>query len=137
LAAIPGVRSVAQQVGRAELGEDTWGVEYSEVEVDLGRLAAEDVERVQRAIKAKLEDFAGYSFEVLPFLSERIKETLSGSTGAFAVKVFNDDLDALDQASQAVTLALGKVPGAREVIPEPQTGAPELVIRVRPEQAAR
>jgi CzcA family heavy metal efflux pump len=137
LAAIPGVRSVAQQVGRAELGEDTWGVEYSEFEVDLGRLAATDVARAQRDIKVKLEDFAGYSFEVLPFLTERIKETLSGSTGALAVKVFNDDLDALDQASQAVAAALAKVPGAREIIPEPQTGAPELVIRVRPEKIAR
>jgi CzcA family heavy metal efflux pump len=137
LRAIPGVRSVAQQVGRAELGEDTWGVEYSEFEVDLERLAAEDVERVQRDIKAKLEDFAGYSFEVMPFLTERIKETLSGSTTSFAVKVFNDDLDALDQASQAVAAALAKVPGCAGVIPEPQTGAPELVVRVRPDKAAR
>jgi CzcA family heavy metal efflux pump len=137
LKAIPGVRSVAQQVGRAELGEDTWGVEYSELEVDLKRLAAEDAEQVERAIREKLQDVAGYSFEVLPFLTERIKETLSGSTAAVAVKVFNDDLDSLDQASQAVAAALAKVQGALEVRPEPQTGAPELVVRVRADKAAR
>src|SRR5262249_28586842 len=34
----PAIRSVAQQTGRAELGEDTWGVEYSELEVDLQQL---------------------------------------------------------------------------------------------------
>jgi CzcA family heavy metal efflux pump len=137
LKAIPGVRSVAQQAGRAELGEDTWGVEYNELEVDLERLAAEDAEKVERAIKAKLQDFAGFSFEVLPFLTERIKETLSGSSSAVAVKVFNDDLDALDQAAQSVAAALAKVPGAVAVRPEPQTGAPELVVRVRAEKAAR
>jgi CzcA family heavy metal efflux pump len=137
LAAIPGVRSVAQQAGRAELGEDTWGVEYSELEVDLELLAAEDAERVEREIKAKLQDFAGFSFEVLPFLTERIKETLTGSNAAMVVRVFNDDLDALDRATQIVVAALTKVPGAVEVRPEPQTGAPELVVRIRPEKAAR
>ncbi len=32
---IPAVTHVSQQAGRAELGEDTWGVEYSEVGVSL------------------------------------------------------------------------------------------------------
>src|SRR5205085_2559175 len=95
----PAVCSGAQQAGRAELGEDTWGVEYSELEVDLQRLAAEDAEQTERQLKGTLREFPGFSFEVLPFLSERIKETLSGTPAAVAVKVYGDDLAAVDEAS--------------------------------------
>jgi CzcA family heavy metal efflux pump len=133
----PAVLSVAQQAGRAELGEDTWGVEYSELEVDLERLGAADAGRVQRQVKERLADVPGFSFEVMPFLTERIKETLTGTAGTVAVKVHGDDLEAIDQAAQAVAQVLNSVPGHENVLIEPQTGHPELVVRIRPEDAAR
>jgi Cu/Ag efflux pump CusA len=133
----PAVLSVAQQTGRAELGEDTWGVEYTELEVDFRRLGAEESEQAQRHVKRVLENVPGFSFAVLPFLTERIKETLSGTAGAVAVKVYGDDLDAIDRAAQAIARALNAVPGHDNVLLEPQTGIPELVVRVRPDAAAR
>jgi CzcA family heavy metal efflux pump len=132
----PAVVSVGQQAGRAELGEDTWGVEYSELEVDLRR-QEDDPGRVQREIKQALRDVPGFSFEVMPFLTERIKETLSGTTGTVAVKVFGDDLKSIDQTADAVARILNSVPGHENVLIEPQTGTPELVIRIRPDDAAR
>jgi CzcA family heavy metal efflux pump len=137
LAGIKGVRSVNQQIGRAELGEDTWGVDYSELEVDLERLPADEAERVEREIRETLKDVPGFFFEVLPFLKERINETLSGSNAAIAVKIYNDDLDALDQAAETVTKALKQVKGNKDVRAEAQTGAPELVIRPRLEALGR
>jgi CzcA family heavy metal efflux pump len=134
---VEGVRSVLQQAGRAELGEDTWGVEYSELEVDLADLSAEDAVEVQRSLRQRLGDVPGYAFEVLPFLTERIKETLYGSTGAVVVNVFADDLETMDRAAEDVRAALAKVKGAAEVRVEPQTGAPELVVRLRRAEAAR
>src|SRR5204862_103514 len=131
LRAIPAVRTVSQAAGRAELGEDTWGVDYSELEVDLNQAGAEDIERVQRSIRDELKDFAGYTFEVLPFLTERIKETISGSTGSVAVKLYGEDLEALDRAAQDVARALASVPGNVNVHAEAQAGLPELVVRIR------
>lgn len=133
----PAVVSVAQQAGRAELGEDTTGVEYSEFEVDLKRLTAAEGAKVEEYLRNLATDFPGYSFEPMPFLTERIKETLSGSSGALAVKIFGDDLDKLDSAALTVAKVLGSVPGHINVRIEPQTGAPELVVRVRPDDAAR
>jgi Cu/Ag efflux pump CusA len=54
-----------------------------------------------------------------------------------AVKVYNDDLAALDAAAQAVAQALRQVPGARDVRAEAQTGAPEVQVRIREGEAAR
>jgi Cu/Ag efflux pump CusA len=128
------VRSVAHQAGRAELGEDTAGVEYSELEVDL---KPGDAEKAQRELREALRDVPGYTFQVMPFLTERIKETLTGTYGTIAVKVYGDDLAAIDSAAEAVARVLNDVPGHESVLIEPQTGAPELVIRVRPADAAR
>jgi CzcA family heavy metal efflux pump len=133
----PTVVSVAQEAGRAELGEDTEGVEYSELEVGLKRVAAEDAEQAQRNIKQTLESFPGFSFEVMPFLTERIKEVLSGTPAAVVVKVYGDDLQAVDQAAEQIARVLNSVPGSLNVRAEAQTGVPELVVRVRPADAAR
>ena len=134
----PAVLSVSQQAGRAELGEDTWGVEYSEIEVGLKDLGAEEFEAAEQSIKATLRDkFPGFSFQVFSFLSERIQETISGTIAPVAVKVFGDDLAEVDRAAHAIAGVLSTVAGSDNVRPEPQTGQPELVIRIRPEDAAR
>jgi CzcA family heavy metal efflux pump len=133
----PGVVSVAQQAGRAELGEDTTGVEYSELEVDLSRMDAAGTREVEAYLRGLDKQFPGYGFEPMPFLTERIKETLSGSSAALAVKIFGDDLAKLDLAAADVARVLASVPGHDNVRIEPQTGSPELVVRVRPEDAAR
>src|SRR5262249_11314407 len=129
--------SVAQQCGRAELGEDTWGVDYSELEVDFKRLAAGEQEGALRHVKTVLKNVAGFSFDVMPFLTERIKETISGTYGSVAVKVYGDDLGAIDRAAQSIAIALNAVSGRESVRVEPQTGIPELVVRVRSEDLAR
>jgi CzcA family heavy metal efflux pump len=137
LANDPAVVSVSQQCGRAELGEDTWGVNYSELEVNLRAAAAEDIEQVAHRLKRLTSDFPGYRFRILPFLAERIEETLSGTSGDVVIKIFGDDLPAIDRAATAISQTLGKIPGGAGSAAEAQTGTPELVVRVRPEEAAR
>src|SRR6185437_11560107 len=115
-----------------------WGVEYSEVEVGLKALEPEEFEAAERALRGTLRDqLPGYSFAALSFLSERIEETISGATAPVVVKVYGDDLADVDRTARAVGRVLGTVRGSDNVRPEPQTGQPELVVRIRPEDAAR
>src|SRR5205085_817312 len=90
---------------------------------------------VGNTIRNQLADFPGFSFDVMPFLTERIRETLSGTRGALAVKVYGDDLEKVDQAAQTIARALNRIPGAKDVRAEPQAGQPELVVQLRPEAA--
>jgi CzcA family heavy metal efflux pump len=131
------VHSVSQQIGRAELGEDTWGVEYSEIEVDLKASAAKDIARARNEIGEKLAEMPGFSFLVLPYLSERIMETLTGHTAAVSIKIFGEDLAKLDEIARQAERVLAEVPGSEGVRADIQTGVPELVVRIRPESAAR
>ena len=130
----PHIRSVSQQAGRAELGEDTWGTHYSEFHVDLKPLSADEAEKVTGEIRDALEKFPGLTFKVLPFLAERIEETLSGATAQVVVNIFGDNLDLLDQKAAEVRQVLASIRGATDVQLESQPGSPQMLVQLRPER---
>jgi len=130
------ILSVAQQAGRAELGEDTWGPHYSELHVELAEMESEEAEMFIADIRKPLLQFPGLTFKVMPFLVERMEETLSGTTAEVVVKLHGDDLDALDHAAEDVRRVMLGLRGAADVTLEAQAGTPELVVRLRHERVA-
>ncbi|HEU4523538.1 MAG TPA: efflux RND transporter permease subunit, partial [Gemmatimonadales bacterium] len=136
LRADPRVRSVAQRIGRAELSEDTWGTHYTEFEVSLVPLTGEAAETVEHDLRALLLGFPGVNFAIRGFLSERIEETLTGSTAELVVRVFGDDLDSLDVAARRVAEAVGGVQGTIDVSYDPPAVTPEVTVRLRPQDVA-
>ena len=140
LLAIDGVQSVVQWVGRAERGADTFGVHYSEFEVEIGALPGREQTRILNEIRTALtgdgDGFPGVSFAVNTFLTERIEETITGYAAGVAVNLFGPSLDALDRDAQAVARVLASVPGARDVQLQAPPGTPQLTVRLRPERLA-
>jgi CzcA family heavy metal efflux pump len=130
------VRSVAQRIGRAELSEDTWGTHYTEFEVSLVPLTGEAAETVEQDLRRLLAGFPGVNFAIRGFLSERIEETLTGSTAELVVRVFGDDLDSLDLAARRVAETLASVAGTTDVQYDPPAVTPEVTVRLRPQDAA-
>src|SRR5712691_10142234 len=130
----PHIRSVSQQAGRAEQGEDTWGPHYSELHVDLQPLSGDEAEAVVGEIRDALAKFPGLTFKILPFLAERIEETLSGVTAQFVINIFGDDLDVLDQKAEQIRQAVSQVKGVVDLQMESQPGLQETVVRLRPER---
>ncbi len=137
LLATSGVRSVAQRAGRAQGSDDAWGTHYSEFEVDLKPLGGEEAEIVQGEIRKTLSKFPGLSFALKPFLTERIEETITGTTAQVVVKIFGEDLGGLDKASSEVASLLSKIQGASEVQVESVATMPELSIKLRTEALGR
>jgi CzcA family heavy metal efflux pump len=131
---IPEVKSVEEQIGRAEGGEDTWGTHRGEMHVELKPTAGDDQEKVQNKIRDVLASFPGVESEVLTFLGDRIGETISGETAGVVVNIFGDDLDVLDDKANEVAAVLKKISGAADVQVSAPPGAPRLVIRLRPEK---
>jgi len=130
----PHIKSVAQLAGRAENSEDTWGTHYSELHVELAPLSGKEGELVVAEIREALVKFPGLSFKVMPFLAERIEETISGATAQVAVNVIGDDLDLIDRKAEEVRQVLAAVPGATDVQMETEPGTPEVTVRLRPER---
>jgi Cu/Ag efflux pump CusA len=128
------IRSVSQQSGRAELGEDTWGPHYSEMHVDLQPLSGEEAEGVEGEIRQALGKFPGVTFKIMPFLAERMEEVISGATSEFVINIFGNDLDVLDRKAAEIRRVISQVPGAVDVEMESQPGFQETVARLRPER---
>jgi CzcA family heavy metal efflux pump len=135
---IPNVVSVAQRVGRAELGDDTSGTHSSEFDVAFRpRLNGRQMETARAALRQTLGRFAGAAFSANSFLTERINETLSGFTSGVVVNIFGTSLAQLDAAAERVVRALAKTPGARDVQLQSPPGMPQVVVRLRPQALSR
>jgi CzcA family heavy metal efflux pump len=134
--ALPYVDTIEQQIGRAELGEDTWGPHRSEFHVELKPDATIDQGAAQEALRSILEKYPGLQSEVVTFLGDRISESLSGETAQVAIKVFGDDLDNIDAAATHIVGVLGQVPGIVDLQFKRQSGTPTLSIALIPQALA-
>lgn len=130
--ALPYVQSIEQQVGRAELGEDTWGPHQTEFHVELKPGATVDQQAAQETLRGILQHYPGIQSEVVTFLGDRISESLSGETAQVAVKIYGDDLDALDATGNKIAAVLGKVDGIVDLQFKRQSGTPALAIQLLP-----
>ena len=134
---LPVVRSVAQQVGRAEKAEDTWGPHYSEFQVDLKNVSGKEADSAREAVRDVFSRSPGSNSSVKTFLTERVEETLSGYTASVVVNVYGNDLAVLDRVARQVAEVLGGIGGASEVQVQSPPGMPQLSIKLRSEELAR
>ena len=140
---IKGVKSVAQWVGRAPNGADTFGTHYSEFEIEIGTVSGEEQNRILEDIREKISGydddgpappgFVGVNFAINTFLTERIEETISGYAAAQVINVYGRDLDALDRDAQAIASVVSQVSGATDVLVQAPPSTPQLSIRLRPQ----
>ncbi|PKO91759.1 MAG: CusA/CzcA family heavy metal efflux RND transporter [Betaproteobacteria bacterium HGW-Betaproteobacteria-1] len=147
---IDGVKSVAQWVGRAQNGADTFGTHYSEFEIEIGMLSGDEqrhiLEEIREAISGEKVDtdddgvaeagFVGTNFAINTFLTERIEETISGYAASVVVNIYGQDLDALDRDAQAIAGILAGTEGGTDIVVQSPPGTPQLVVRLRPERLA-
>jgi CzcA family heavy metal efflux pump len=133
---LPYVATIEQQVGRAELGEDTWGPHQSEFHVELKTDATVDEAQAQNALRSILAKYPGIQSEVVTFLGDRISESLTGGTAQVAVKIFGNDLDRLDRIGNQIMAALRPEPGVVDLEFKRQSGTPAIAIELEPRALA-
>jgi CzcA family heavy metal efflux pump len=125
---VPETLKTAQRTGRTELGEDTFGPNITELDVNLNdssRVREEVIDDVRR----QLDGIVGFTFNIMQFISERIEETLTGTTATVVVKVFGPDLDVLQGKGAEVRNVMAGIDGVTDLTMEQQTGVPKLLIR--------
>lgn len=132
---VDGVKSVAQQTGRAELSEDTWGPNISEIWVALDEQA--DYDRVRNEVRASLEGLPGSDFQIKPFLRERVDEVLTGTTADIAIRVVGPDLAELRNRATRIAAAVRDVRGVADLRVEQVVGVPQVEVTLRPPDVAR
>lgn len=135
LRAIPGVRNFGSHIGRAEVADEVVGPNFTELWISLDPDApyAPAVARIRAAV----DGYPGLYRDVQTYLQERVKEVLSGSSGAIVVRIFGPDLASLRRAAGDVGGSLARVPGVVDLKVEAQVLVPQIEIRLRPEAIRR
>jgi CzcA family heavy metal efflux pump len=133
LAGIAGVRSVAEQIGRAENGQDPDAPNKSEFEIQLDPRTVSTAQLESR-VRAVFDQFPNQLVEIYSVLAERIGETLSGEVAPFFVSVFGPDLDTDDQVAGEIAALLQRWPQSGTVRLEVPPRQPELQVRLLPER---
>lgn len=136
LLALPYVATASQQIGRAELGEDTNGPHQSEFHIELKPGATVDQSQAEDEIRKIVSRYPGVQSEVTTFLGDRISESLTGDTADISVKVFGDQLDTLDNVAHRIVSALAGTAGIADLQFKPQSGTPTLAIQLNKDAMA-
>ncbi|MGC9184155.1 MAG: efflux RND transporter permease subunit [Thiomonas sp.] len=136
LEALPQVRLVAQHTGRATLSPDASGTQSSSLDVNLKPGA--DSAQALAAIDRVLAGFAGASFRVNSFLSERMDNTVEGGAGApLVVRVLGNHLHTIDSVAAQVAAVLNRLPTATGVQVQAPPGVPQLDIALHADALRR
>jgi CzcA family heavy metal efflux pump len=136
LAAIPGIASVAEQIGRAVNGQDPDAPNESEFDIHINPAKGYTPDQIEAAIHNVFDDFPNQLTEIYSVLAERIGETLSGETAPFFISVFGNDLDTDDAVATKIAAVLQKLPHADDVRLEVPPREPELYVQLLPERLA-
>src|SRR5471032_978043 len=115
LMAIPGVKSIAEQIGRAENGQDPDAPHKSEFEVQIDPLQGHSASDIDAAIRDVFDDYPNQLVEIYSVLAERIGETLSGESAPFSISVIGSDLDTDDRVGAQIVEVLQRLPDSGSV----------------------
>jgi CzcA family heavy metal efflux pump len=135
LRAIPGVRNFGSHIGRAEVADEVYGPNFTELWISVAPDA--DYPATVKRIQAAMNGYPGMFCDVQTYLKERSKEVLSGTSYSIVVRLFGPDLDALRAKAKEVEAAMGGVDGVTDLKVESQTLLPQVEVRLRPEAAER
>ncbi len=135
IGSLPEVSTVAGKLGRADTATDPAPVEMIETTIMLKPVAewreGMTKDKLIAELSAKLSQVPGYAPGFLQPIENRILMTSTGIRAQVGVKIFGDDLDALQGKAYEVQRIIEQVQGARGVAPSRVVGKPYLEIAVR------
>jgi cobalt-zinc-cadmium resistance protein CzcA len=142
-ASFPEVKTVVSQVGRPDDGTDTGGFGNTEYFVDLKPhdqwrpVFHKGKEELIAAMNRAVQRYPGAIWNFSQPIEDNVGESLTGTKGALAVKIFGDDLKVLEQKGEQVTAVMSGIPGLHDVKLLRDFGQPNLNLTIDRRQAAR
>jgi len=142
-ASFPEAKQVVSQIGRPDDGTDTGGFGNTEYFIDLNPkrewrpVFHEDKERLIAAMDREISKIPGATWNFSQPIEDNVGETLTGTKGQLALKVFGNDLKALEDKGEEIAGIMQRVEGITDVKLYRDTGQPNLNFTVDRLQAAR
>ena len=137
----PEVTSVVTKLGRPDLATEAMGVYESDSYISFTKkqqsASPSDKQKLSDRLEAELSKIPGVTYEFTQPMQMRMDETITGTRGDVALKIFGEDLDTLEQLGHRAQSIITSVQGASETQMELISGAEEVQIRIDRAAAAR
>lgn len=142
-ASFPEVTKVVSEVGRPDDGTDTGGFGNTEYFVDLKPkdqwrpVFHRDKEELIAAMNREISKLPGALWNFSQPIEDNVGETVTGTKGQLALKLYGKDLKTLDEKGDEVAAAMARVPGLADLKFFHTLGQPNLNFTIDRKAAAR
>ncbi|MGL2807672.1 efflux RND transporter permease subunit [Helicobacter pylori] len=133
------VKSIVARTGSDELGLDLGGLNQTDTFISFipkKEWSVKNKDELLDKILDSLKDFKGINFSFTQPIEMRISEMLTGVRGDLAVKIFGDDISALNELSFQIAQALKGIKGSSEVLTTLNEGVNYLYVTPNKEAMA-
>ena len=142
-ASFPEVSKVVSEVGRPDDGTDTGGFGNTEYFVDLKPhdewrpVFHKNKEELIAAMNQAVQKYPGAIWNFSQPIEDNVGETMTGTKGSLALKIYGDDLKLLEQKGEEAATVMERIPGLHDVKLLRDFGQPNLNLTIDRRQAAR
>jgi cobalt-zinc-cadmium resistance protein CzcA len=142
-ASFPEVKTVVSQAGRPDDGTDTGGFGNTEYFVDLKPhdewrpVFHKNKEELIAAMNLAVQRYPGAVWNFSQPIEDNVGETMTGTKGSLALKIFGNDLSVLEQKGDEVSSLMAAIPGMHDVKLLRDFGQPNLDLQIDRKMAAR
>ncbi|QQR91311.1 MAG: efflux RND transporter permease subunit [Myxococcales bacterium] len=126
LLSVPGVRNFGAHIGRAEVADEVVGPNFAELWISVDPNA--DLDKTLTAVRNVVDGYPGIYRDVQTYLQERMREVLSGGSGAIVIRLFGSDLEKLRSMGADLSTKLGAIKGVSHASADAQLSVPEIEI---------
>lgn len=133
------VKSIVARTGSDELGLDLGGLNQTDTFISFipkKEWSVKTKDELLEKIMDSLKDFKGINFSFTQPIEMRISEMLTGVRGDLAVKIFGDDISALNKLSFQIAQVLKGIKGSSEVLTTLNEGVNYLYVTPNKEAMA-
>jgi cobalt-zinc-cadmium resistance protein CzcA len=138
----PEVVTVISQLGRPDDGTDATGFFNADFNVPLkpsdtwpeGADKEKLTEQINDALAA---EFPGVDFNFSQYIQDNVEEAASGVKGENSIKLYGNDLEAIQKAAYRIKEVMKAVPGVTDLAVFDTVGQPTVNIEIDRERAAR
>ena len=142
-ASFPEVTKVVSQAGAPDDGTDTGGFGNTEYFVDLKPkeqwrpVFHQNKEELIAAMDRELEKHPGAFWNFSQPIEDNVDETMTGTKGGLAAKLYGPDLDVLEEKGEEIKEVMANIDGVKDLGLQRDTGQPNLDLTVDRQAAAR
>ncbi|WQY80725.1 efflux RND transporter permease subunit [Helicobacter pylori] len=133
------VKTIVARTGSDELGLDLGGLNQTDTFISFipkKEWSVKNKDELLEKIMDSLKDFKGINFSFTQPIEMRISEMLTGVRGDLAVKIFGDDISALNELSFQIAQVLKGIKGSSEVLTTLNEGVNYLYVTPNKEAMA-